>query len=112
MKHMIVTLSVFCIVLIMMAGCQESDSTLVQRARLVGNENLKLKDQLQEKDQQIAQLKEDIEKLEAEKVQIIQESGDTNIKIMRIVAETEQRNQALTDENAKLKEELEKLKAQ
>lgn len=103
------------ITFMMLAGCQESkgsDTALIQRARLVGNENLQLKKQLEEKNQQIAQLKENIEQLETEKAEAARKAGDTNFRIMQIVAETEKRNEALTQENEKLKNRLEELKSQ
>ncbi len=107
-----ILMSLLVCISILLTGCQESDSNLVQRARFVGNENLKLKNQLKEKDLEIAQLKKDIQNLEAENVRAAQAAGDANIKILRTLAETEQGNQALLQENEKLKEELEKLKAQ
>ncbi|MBL7215848.1 MAG: hypothetical protein ISS71_09250 [Phycisphaerae bacterium] len=115
MNRTIVTSLVICIALITLTGCQksqESDSGLIQRARLVGNENLQLKKQLEEKDLKIAQLEKDIEQLKTEKAQAAQKAGDTNFRIMQIVAETEKKNQALVQENEKLKQELKKLKVQ
>ncbi|MBC8378934.1 MAG: hypothetical protein H8E62_07155 [Planctomycetes bacterium] len=103
---------VVCITMITLTGCQESDSNLVQRARLVGNENLKLKNQLKEKDQEIALLKKDFENLEAEKALAIEEAGNANFKILQLLLESEQNKEKLIQKNAILKEELEKLKAQ
>ncbi|MHC4553119.1 MAG: hypothetical protein ACYSUT_10215 [Planctomycetota bacterium] len=101
---------------VMLCGCQESSSSGssadIQRARLVGNENIQLKKQLAAKDAEIEQLKKDIEQIKAEKADAIQQSGETNIKVMKIVLESETRNTALKAENAKLKAELEKLKNQ
>lgn len=99
---------------VMLCGCQESESESAQirRARLVGNENLQLKKDLAAKDAEIKQLKKEIEKIEAEKAEQIQKSGDANIKIMKIVLESEQKNAALQAENKTLKAELEKLKKQ
>ena len=101
----------FFVVMALLSGCSgsaTSESAQISRARMVGNENLKLKKQLADKDLQIKDLKKKNSDLEAEKAKIIQDSGDTNIKVMRIVAETEKRNQELTAENQTLKEQLEK----
>jgi hypothetical protein len=115
MNRIMIALMAACIVLVSLTGCQESegsDTALIQRARLVGNENLQLKKQLEEKDQLIAQLKENIEQLEIDKAEAARKAGDANFRIMQIVAETEKRNEALTQENEKLKNQLEELKSQ
>ena len=96
-----------CLVLFGLGGCQESDSRLVQRARLVGTENLKLKEQIEEKNEQIAALKEKIETIQAENAKALEEAGQANIRILQIVAETEKRNQALQQENETLRKQLE-----
>ena len=97
---------------LLVAGCQESESSQIQRARLVGNENIQLKKQLAAKDAEIAQLKKDIEQLKADQAAETMKAGETNIQIMRIVAETEQQKAKLQAENTQLKAELEKLKTQ
>ena len=115
MNRIMIALMAACIVLVSLTGCQESegsDTALIQRARLVGNENLQLKKQLEEKDQLIAQLKENIEQLEIDKAEAARKAGDANFRIMQIVAETEKRNDALRQENEKLKNQLEELKSQ
>jgi len=91
---------------ILFCGCAGSESNQIGRARLVGNENIKLKKQISDKDSQIKALEQKIADLEAEKVEIQQECGDTNFKIMQIVAETEKRNAELTAENQALKDQL------
>ena len=96
----------------MLAGCQESESGQIQRARLVGSENLKLKKQLEEKDQQIAQLQDQIEQLKAESEKAAQDATNAYLTILETFTQTEQNNEKLIRENETLKEELEKLKAQ
>lgn len=112
MRHLIISSMTAVMALLLLAGCQESESSQIQRARLVGNENLHLKKQLAAKDAEIEQLKKDIETIKAEKDAETQKFGETNIRIMQIVAETENRNQTLSQENQQLKAELEKLKNQ
>jgi len=111
MRHMTIVVLTAVLGTLLLAGCQESDATQIRKARLVANENLQLKKQLAEKDTQIQDLKKQIEEIEAEKAKADEEFGSTTIKTLQMVAETESRNQALTDENEKLKEEIESLKA-
>ena len=72
---------VFCLTLITLTGCQESESEIVQRARLIGNENLKLKKQLQEKDHQIEQLKKDVQAAEADALKAQEDAGNATMKL-------------------------------
>jgi len=111
MRHMTIVVLTALLGTLVLAGCRESDATQIRKARLVANENIQLKKQLAEKDAQIQDLKKQIEKIEAEKAQADEEFGFTTIKTLQMVAETEERNQALTEENEKLKEEIESLKA-
>jgi outer membrane murein-binding lipoprotein Lpp len=96
---------------LLLAGCQKSETGQIRKARLVANENLQLKKQLAEKDTQIQDLKKQIEEIEVEKAKADEKFGSTTIKTLQMLAETEDRNQALTLENEKLKEEIESLKA-
>lgn len=98
--------------ILLLAGCQESESSQIRRARLVANENLQLKQNLKEKDKQIEELKTQIETLEVEKAKVIEQSGEASIKTLRMLLESEKRAEAIVIENRKLEEELEKLKAQ
>ncbi len=99
-----------CFALITLAGCQESNSNMIQRARIVANENIKLKDQIKKKDLQIEQLKQDIETLKAEKVKISKNTGDINITLIQSLSDAKKTNTELKAENARLKEELDKSK--
>ena len=106
----VIVVSVLCVLLL--TGCQESDAHQIRKARVIGNENLQLKKQLEEKDQQIEELTTQIEALEVEKAKVIEQSGETSIKTLRMLLESEKRAEAIVIENRKLEEELEKLKAQ
>ena len=92
------------------AGSGGSESAQINRARMVGNENLKLKKQLSAKDGVIKDLEKKIAALKVEKAKISKDCGDTNLKIMQMMAKNEKRNEELTAENHALKEELEKFK--
>jgi predicted metal-binding transcription factor (methanogenesis marker protein 9) len=111
MKRMAIVLLTAAFGTLLWAGCQKSDASQIRKARVVANENLQLKKQLAEKDTPIQDLKKQIKEIEAEKAKADEEFGSTTIKTLQMVSETEDRNQALTLENEKLKEEPEKLKA-
>ncbi len=110
MRHFVVILFISVLGVLLMSGCQESESTQIRRARLIANENIQLKKQLKEKDQQIEELKKQIEELIAKSEKEQEQFGNTTLQTLQMLGETENRNQALTLENEKLKEELEKLK--
>ncbi len=112
MRKMIVISLVSVMAVLLLGGCQESQSNQIQRARLVGHENLQLKKQLEAKDAEIAQLKKAMEKLRTEKDDASKQFGDTNIRVMQIIAETEKKNQQLIKEVEELKAEIKTLKAQ
>ncbi|MDH4202042.1 MAG: hypothetical protein OEV87_04045 [Phycisphaerae bacterium] len=111
MRHMTIVVLTAVLGTFLLTGCQKSDASQIRKARLVANENLQLKKQLAEKDAQIQDLKKQIEEIEAEKAKADEKFGSTTIKTLQMLAETEDRNQALTLENEKLKEEIESLKA-
>ena len=98
--------------ILLLTGCQESDASQIRRARVIGTENLQLKQDLKEKDQQIEKLTAQIETLEVEKAKVIEQSGETSIKTLRMLLESEKRAEGLVIENRKLEEELEQLKGQ
>lgn len=112
MRKTIITSLAGLMAVLLLTGCQESESSQIQRARLVGRENLQLKKQIDAKETEIAQLKKDIEQLKIDKDKVSQQSGETNIRVLQIMAETENKNALLTLENEKLKAELEQLKSQ
>jgi hypothetical protein len=112
MRRYIFITRVIALCIPVLIGCQKADSTDIRRARLVANENLQLKKDLQEKDQQIESLKQEIERIESESAEKVERAGETSIKSMRLLLESEQRAEELLIENRKLNEELEKLKGQ
>lgn len=112
MRQYALVLSILASCLFPLIGCQEADSTQIRRARLIANENLQLKKDLKEKDQQIMELKQEIEKIETESAEKIEKAGETSIKSMRLLLESEKRAEELLIENRQLKEELEMLREQ
>ncbi|OQY04035.1 MAG: hypothetical protein B6I25_07465 [Planctomycetales bacterium 4572_13] len=110
MRQITTILFVSVLGVLLLAGCQESDASDIRRARVIGNENLQLKQDLEEKDQQIDKLTAQIEMLEAKNAEVIEQSGETSIKTLRMLLESEKRAEAIVIENRKLEKELEKLK--
>ena len=112
MRQFTIVIVVSVLGVLLLTGCQESESNQIRKARLVGAENLQLKQDIEEKNQQIEELTAQIETLEVEKAKVIEKSGETSIKTLRMLLESEKRAEAIVIENRKLQEELEKLKAQ
>lgn len=94
------------------AGCQESESTQVQKARIIANENMNLKKQLQAKDLRIKELEEQIGRVEAERDKSTEDFGNTHFELLELVSNTQKQNVVLGAENQALKAELEKLRGQ
>lgn len=112
MRQVTIVILIAALSILLLTGCQKSNASQVRRARLVVDENLQLKKQLEEKNQLIEDLEKQIEEKEAEMAKAEENFGTTTIQTLQMVADTEKRNQDLLLENAKLKEELEKLKTQ
>ena len=110
MKQFAIVIVVSVLSVLLLTGCQKSDAHQIRKARVIGNENLQLKKQLEEKDQQIEELTAQIEALEVENAKVIEQSGEASIKTLRMLLESEKRAEAIAIENKKLEAELEKLK--
>ncbi|MHC5094351.1 MAG: hypothetical protein ACYSO2_10705 [Planctomycetota bacterium] len=112
MRPLTIVLFISALAPLLLTGCQESDSSQIRRARLIATENMQLKQDLEDRDQQIEELKAQIEALELENANVIEQSGEASIKTLRMLLESEKRAEAIVIENRKLEEELERLKAQ
>ena len=91
---------------VFMAGCQESDSQLVQRARLVGSENIQLQKELEQKDKEIQSLKDRMAKMEEDYQQQLNESAESSFKLLEIVSQTSKDLEECRAENERLKAQL------
>ena len=111
MKHTTMALLTVAFGTLFLAGCQESDATQIRKARVIADENIQLKKQLAEKDARIQDLKKQIEKIETERAKAEEKFGDSTIKTLKMMMETDRKNQALTEENERLKKEIASLKA-
>ncbi|MHC4232710.1 MAG: hypothetical protein ACYSTW_08955 [Planctomycetota bacterium] len=112
MRPLTIVLFISALAPLLLTGCQESDSSQIRRARLIATENMQLKQDLEDRDQQIEELKAQIEALELENANVIEQSGEASIKTLRMLLESEKRAEAIVIENRKLEEELGRLKAQ
>jgi cell division septum initiation protein DivIVA len=101
-------------VLILISGCEESNLTSQRRARLVGDENLKLKKQLKLCNQKIQELKEIIAESEREDQKEYDAQKKTNgltLKLMKNLTGFTERIEKLTDENLQLKTRIQELES-
>lgn len=72
----------------LLAGsCRNNPQGVDRRAQLVGQENLQLKKQIQEKDREIERLKGEIQKLQKQSEQEAELQGQTYTKLMEIMAD-------------------------
>jgi len=99
---------------ILISGCEESNLTSQRRARLVGDENLKLKKQLKSCNQETQELKEVLtayEKEEQREYDAQKKAGDLTFKLMDNVADSAEKIEKLTDENLQLKTRIQELES-
>lgn len=117
MKKSSITLSILSLVIaiaicINVSGCGESaNSASFKRAQLIGNENIELKKQLEQKDAEIQKQKDILAQKEKEFAGELEKAGDTALKLMQIVSQSSQQTDTLTAENLKLKETIKQLEA-
>ncbi len=111
------------IVLMLISGCAQQESTNMKMSRLVAAENMKLKEELRQQDweiktlkeqyeQQIKDLKEKIEEYEGQ-IRVWEEKSRQNVRdqVESVLDTVVEQNAELTVENKQLKEEIDKLKA-
>ena len=98
--------------LISLSGCREESGNMsLRKARLVGNENIELKKQLKLRDEEIERQKQLVVQCRAELAKDKELSGDNLFKMLKLLSESEKQVNALTAENAKLKERIKELEA-
>ncbi|MCK5173040.1 MAG: hypothetical protein KAR47_06585 [Planctomycetes bacterium] len=94
------------------AGCEEKVQIVSDRhARLVGDENLQLRKQLNAKDREVEQLNDRLEKCTNQLATVGQKAGEVNIAIMGKLSEQGPAIEALTSENVRLKKRIKELEA-
>jgi len=100
--------------LIFVTGCEEQQTIKDKQARLVANQNLGLKKQLQEKDAEIERQKGLVVDCQAaieEQKKAHEKSAEGVIDIIKSVSEQSAQIEQLTAENKQLKAKIAKLEA-
>ena len=97
--------------LIISAGCEQSNQLQIKQARLTVQENIELKQQIESLKEEIQKQKDLLVKSEKEKAEIIEQTGDSTLKIMKILAETGKENEQLSEQIAQLKNKIKELQA-
>lgn len=94
------------------AGCEEKVQIVSDRhARLVGDENLQLRKQLNARDREIEKLNGQLDKCKKSLATVGQQAGKVNIAIMEKLAEQGPAIETLTNENIRLKKRVKELEA-
>ena len=111
-KTLVLTIGMVAIVMLI-AGCEEQQS-IPKKSRLVATENQQLKEQLQQREQEIEKQKELVAKCQKEK-EVLRESVNrsTSVLMEHFTVENEAlkaRVEELQKENDRLKAEIEQLK--
>ncbi len=106
---------------ILMSGCEESNLTSQRRARLVGDENLKLKKQLKLCNQETQKLKKilteyekiftEYKKEEKKEYDTQKKADDITFKLMNNLADSAEKIEKLIDENLQLKTRIQELES-
>ena len=99
-------LAVLACAILLFSGCEEENHLSQRRIRLVGDENLKLKEQLKICNQQIAKLEEVIaeyENQEQKRGDSEKEMGDMVLKLLTDNDAAAKKIERLTNENLQLK---------
>ncbi len=96
----------------LLVGCQEqNESEIVKKARLVGQENIELKKQIKQQDQEIQKHKDILEQCRQEVAAGQQQSADTSSKLLEVVGNSLKDADAVRAENEKLKARIQELES-
>ena len=96
----------------LISGCEESNLASQRRARLVGDENLKLKEQLKLCNQEIQKLKKALTEYEKElQTDSFKQSEDASGRLLEMLADTSKQVQELTEENQQLRNKVQELES-
>jgi DNA anti-recombination protein RmuC len=112
------SLVVITVALVVVAGCQEEQQTPgVKKARLIAAENIKLKKQLEQRDQEIEKLKRrysaELQKQQEKLSECLKQKDDLRQQLKEGMKErVEDVLSAVVEDNAKLRREIKGLKTQ
>lgn len=96
----------------LLVGCQEqSESDIVKKARLVGQENIELKKQVKKQDQAFQEQKDLLEQCRQEVIKGQEESTDTGAKMLEIASKAATEAENLRIENEKLTARIRELES-
>lgn len=93
-------------------GCEDPNQTQIKQARLTVQENIELKQQIESLKDEIQKQKDLFAQAEKEYAKSAEQTNQSTIKMMQILAETGKQNDELTQEIAVLKKRIEELHAQ
>ncbi|MBE0535306.1 MAG: hypothetical protein IH624_06505 [Phycisphaerae bacterium] len=116
MKKTVISLLATAIVLAagaVFSGCQEeaADASSMRRARLVADENIALKKQIEERDKEVEKQKQRVEECKQEMTKGQEQTGSTMLQMMQHLAESGKQAEALAEENKQLKARIAELEA-
>ena len=92
----------FSIFAILFSGCREGNSTNNRKARLIGNQNLELKNKIEQQKKLLDKCQNEYKKLKRQ-----MDKNATNF--MKVISDTHKENTKLKAENTALKEKIEQL---
>jgi hypothetical protein len=102
-------------VLTLIPGCEEQGLRSERKTRLVGDENLRLKKQLELRDREIQKLEEVIagyEKEEQKRADAEEDTGNLALKLLKDVSVASKKIEKLSAENLQLKAKIAELESE
>ena len=109
MKNSLILVMVFAALLTNLSfitSCKESDNADNRRARLVANENIELKKQLELKEKEIQKQKRLLAQSEEDRVKEAEQVSDSLIKLMQQLATIGEENKQLTEKIKELEKKI------
>ena len=101
--------------MLLFSGCEEQELGSRRRTRLIGDENLRLKKQLELRDREIQKLEEVIaeyEKEEQKRADTEANTGNLTLKLFKDVAAASKEKEKLAAENLQLKTRIAELESE
>jgi len=93
-----------------LSGCREESADMsLRRARLIGNENIELKKQLKQRDEEIQRQKQLVQQCLADREKDKAAIDSTMLKMLKQLADLSKQVEELTATNTQLKEKIKQL---
>ncbi len=116
MKYAISTAAIITVLVIAVfahTGCREqSNQALVRQARITGNENIELKEQIKTCRQEIEKQKGLLLQYQQDSGKARQTAGENSLRLLKMLAKDSEQTDELIAANKRLKAQLKKLQAQ